>query len=359
MSSSTSPTVVEVDEDADEEEVEAIRVIRITIMMGTTTLATKNPVGVVEELKEEVATAAASRGDGDRQQRPIPPGVCENCKCRHGDATCNNCGESGHGWRCCKHNYKGNRQNSASGPSGNGNQSTFGSFVGLIRSSKSVDEVSIPLPSQATYHKLKIDHLAAAIAGVVWIIDSGATIHVSGDRNLFKNLRHSHAKVETADGSILPIKCMGDCMIQLPGGSDLTLTQVLFVPGIKVNLISVAAFGDKGIGCYFPAGRPAYLYKGQHVAFTDNVKQQYLLRTEASKAMGLREVKGPAQIQWEEDSHHTFKMAKETTNIEIWHRRFAHLGYRNVLSNVKKVIGMEVKGPIPEEACEPCLKVKQ
>lgn len=219
--------------------------------------------------------------------------------------------------------------------------------------------MSIPLPSQATYHKLKIDHLAAAIAGVVWIIDSGATIHVSGDRNLFKNLRHSHAKVETADGSILPIKCMGDCMIQLPGGSDLTLTQVLFVPGIKVNLISVAAFGDKGIGCYFPAGRPAYLYKGQHVAFTDNVKQQYLLRTETSKAMGLREVKGPAQIQWEEDSHHTFKMAKETTNIEIWHRRFAHLGYRNVLSNVKKVIGMEVKGPIPEEACEPCLKVKQ
>ena len=37
----------------------------------------------------------------------------------------------------------------------------------MIRSSKRVDEVSIPLSSQASYHKLKIDYLAIAIANVV------------------------------------------------------------------------------------------------------------------------------------------------------------------------------------------------
>lgn len=71
----------------------------------------------------------------------------------------------------------------------------------------------------------------------------------------------------------------------------------------------------------FPPGRPAYLdYKGQHVAFADNVKQQYLLRFEISKAKGLREIKEQEDShQEQEDSHHTFKVAKETTDIEIWH----------------------------------------
>lgn len=231
----------------------------------------------------------------------------------------------------------------------------------MIRDHQHVDEVFISPPPQFAYHKLKIDHLAAAIAGVVWIIDSGATIHVSGDRKLFKSLRPGHSKLETANGTVLPIKGIGDCLIQLPGGGDLKLTQVLHVPGVKVNLINVVALGDKGSGCYFPPGRPAYLdYDGQHVAFADNVKQQYLLRFESSKAIGLREAKEPAQakIQWEEDSQHTFKVAKKTIDIEIWHRRFVHLGYRNVLSNAKKVVGMEVTGPVPEEACEPCLKAK-
>lgn len=61
----------------------------------------------------------------------------------------------------------------------------------------------------------------------------------------------------------------------------------------------------------------------------------------------------------EEDPHHTFKVAKKSTDIQIWHRRFVHLGYRNVLSNSKKFIGMEVNGPVLEEACELCLKAKQ
>ena len=52
--------------------------------------------------------------------------------------------------------------------------------------------------------------------------------------------------------------------------------------------------------------------------------------------------------------------SKATTDIDIWHRRFAHLSYRNVFTNASKVKGMEgVKGSIPEKICEPCMKGRQ
>lgn len=55
---STSPAVVEVNEGEDEEEVEVKEAIRTTIMKGITALATKKPVGDMEDL-EEVGVVAA------------------------------------------------------------------------------------------------------------------------------------------------------------------------------------------------------------------------------------------------------------------------------------------------------------
>jgi len=81
----------------------------------------------------------------------------------------------------------------------------------------------ISLSSQSSYYKLKIDYLVVAIASVVWIIDSRTTIYVFENRNLFKNVRHNYAKVETINNTILLIKEMSNYLIYLFKDSNLIL----------------------------------------------------------------------------------------------------------------------------------------
>ena len=79
--------------------------------------------------------------------------------------------------------------------------------------------------------KTTIGTLNAAIKGTVWIVDSGATVHGSGDKRLFRSMRSTTSSVQVANGDTINIGSMGDISINLPGGSTLTLTNVLYVSG--------------------------------------------------------------------------------------------------------------------------------
>ena len=217
--------------------------------------------------------------------------------------------------------------------------------VGRLSISGAMSPSHFVSPIQTT-----INRLTASIEGAVWILDSGATKHVSGNRSLFTNFNPENSQsVQTASGEILPIGGTGDVVISLSNQSTLTLTDVLYVPGLTVNLVSTPRLWHKGIAVGFPPGKPAILeYGSQFIAHADNVEDQFLLRNEDVLAMHSN------------DAPPCFKVSKKTTDIEIWHRRLVYLGYRNVVANAKKVAGMEgVHGPFPEELCEPCLKGKQ
>lgn len=77
-----------------------------------------------------------------------------------------------------------------------------------------------------------------------WIIDSGASNHVSGDVKLMTNLR----KVKGKSIVILPnrfvkvVQYIGDVILN----SKVTLTVVLFVPGFKFNHIFVHRLVQSG-----------------------------------------------------------------------------------------------------------------
>ena len=132
---------------------------------------------------------------------------------------------------------------------------------------------------------------------------------------MFRNTRKTSSAVEVADGNILQINTMGEIVIQLPRRSKLTLTNVLYVPGLKVNLISTAVLREKNIGFHSPASKTPYFeYYGQHVGYVDVVRRQYLLRTEVQKAMNLRD---EGQLISKVLCGQAFKMTKKTTDIEI------------------------------------------
>ncbi|XP_010501984.1 PREDICTED: uncharacterized protein LOC104779327 [Camelina sativa] len=90
-----------------------------------------------------------------------------------------------------------------------------------------------------------------------WIVDSSATHHLTSDLNnlALHQPYTSGEEVTIADGSGLPITRIGSAILPTPTGS-LTLKDVLYVPDVQKNLISVYRMcNTNGVSVHF---FPAY-----------------------------------------------------------------------------------------------------
>ena len=89
-----------------------------------------------------------------------------------------------------------------------------------------------------------------------WIIDSGASRHIIGFKDKFETFsNYESEKVTIGDNSSHPIKGIGTCSIQLNSEITLQLKNVLYVPGIKRNLVSIFGLVDQGYIIAFQGDR--------------------------------------------------------------------------------------------------------
>ena len=124
--------------------------------------------------------------------------------------TCWNCGEKGHFQTNCTKPKK--KQNQKFGDDNDSVNSTEDVGDALILS------VNSPVES--------------------WILDSGASFHSSPSKELFQNFKSQNfEKVYLAENKALRIEGKGDVCIKTTSGSQWTLEDVRYIPGIKKNLI--------------------------------------------------------------------------------------------------------------------------
>nr|KYP66186.1 Retrovirus-related Pol polyprotein from transposon TNT 1-94 [Cajanus cajan] len=84
-----------------------------------------------------------------------------------------------------------------------------------------------------------------------WIIDSGCTNHMTYDRELFKELNKTDiSKVQMGNGEHLAVKGKGTLAIKSHSGFKL-ISDVLYVPDINQNLLSVSQLLGKGYKVLF------------------------------------------------------------------------------------------------------------
>jgi len=84
-----------------------------------------------------------------------------------------------------------------------------------------------------------------------WLIDSGYPNHMTNDENLFKQLdKSSVSNVRIGNGEYIPIKRKGTVAIDGNSGIKL-ISDVLFVPEIDQNLLSVGQLLEKGYSVVF------------------------------------------------------------------------------------------------------------
>jgi hypothetical protein len=105
-------------------------------------------------------------------------------------------------------------------------------------------------------HKAKDEEfvLVSTLMGTItqrsdtWLIDSGASKHMTRLINSLSNLieNDSSLQVELGDESKHAIKGVGEASLQLDLGNPIAIKDVLFVQGLKKNLLSISALEDKG-----------------------------------------------------------------------------------------------------------------
>ena len=90
-----------------------------------------------------------------------------------------------------------------------------------------------------------------------WLIDSGDSKHMMGLKESFVKLseHESPHKVKLRDDYKHPIKGSGESSYKLDSGKSLKMKDVLVVPGLKKNLLSISALDTKGMRVAFIDGQ--------------------------------------------------------------------------------------------------------
>jgi hypothetical protein len=189
-----------------------------------------------------------------------------------------------------------------------------------------------------------------------FVVDSGASQHMIANKELLQEPRGKHSIVYVANGNKLHSNCTGRVLL----ASNINLNNVLHVPDLSSNLLSVSQITDKGYTVVFTK---------DHCKVFDDIKftgNQVLI---ASKDNGLYRYKAQVRHILEEEHSNLLQTRQETANahtvsaipMDIWHKRLGHLsesGMR-ILGDGKNCMNLSFqKEDTINGSCVPCLTGK-
>ncbi|MCO5548434.1 hypothetical protein L7F22_001890 [Adiantum nelumboides] len=181
---------------------------------------------------------------------------------------------------------------------------------------------------------------------MIWYFDSGASRHITSRKDLFSSLDAAPAgkKVTCANNASYPIKGVGKILITISNGSDLCLPDVLYVPGIKKNLLSVSSLAKNGLRVIFEDDR----------CIVRDRENGYSLITTGSLENGLF-VLDRYEKQIQACIAETKTQAMQ--DAELWHARFGHVAYGSLmtLQRHNMVHDLSLLEMPPRHVCEGCV----
>ena len=195
---------------------------------------------------------------------------------------------------------------------------------------------------------LIVSHALAARATNNWIVDSGATCHMTNDEEQFSDFRRFDKPKQVALGDGRELEAVGQgtvyLTVNLPKGKTCQrkLHDVLYVPRLSYSLLSVSKVTDAGKTTEFDDVHCRIIGDGRKVlAMATKVGSLYYL--------DYQKISRGQQINAAE----TKPESKEC----VWHRRFGHLGVRNLqkLARDNMVNSFDFDASSDLMFCEPCV----
>ena len=122
------------------------------------------------------------------------------------------------------------------------------------------------------------------LGGDQWIMDSGATLHYIGNKSLLRNYKPSIDTLTVATGKRAKIEGYGDIIFYSTvvwngkkTTSMINISNVQYVPGIVVNLLSMSQLDNKGLDTISGKGTWTYLHNGTPVLQAKKESGMWLL----------------------------------------------------------------------------------
>ncbi|KAL4353109.1 hypothetical protein GQ457_06G015700 [Hibiscus cannabinus] len=201
------------------------------------------------------------------------------------DVKCNRCGQLGHVEKICKSSQQQGEANAAQNP-----QDDEHIFVASCFTTSSSTES--------------------------WLIDSGCTNHMSYDRGIFKEL-HQTVVSRVKIGNEAYINVEGKRTVAIEGHTGLKfISDVLYVPEINQNLLSVAQLLEKGYKVLFEDKKCIIKDAKNKDVFNIHMKDK-------SFALDF--------MQEEQADVH-----KEESHTMLWHKRLGHFHHAAIFFMQKK-----------------------
>ena len=169
-----------------------------------------------------------------------------------------------------------------------------------------------------------------------WIVDSGATSHMTSNRNVFADLKMHEGYVTVADGRKLMISGIGTVELKLGASKEIesvTLRDVLCVPGLGVNLISVRKLAEKKMSVRFDYNFAYIRFKSDEGKFAELKNGHYRV--------------GGEEICMQADEDEKFLC------VHQWHVRLAHRNLADIKTMQRQ--GLKILPCECTDDCEPCM----
>ena len=156
--------------------------------------------------------------------------------------------------------------------------------------------------------------LFSALSGSVtlgedtWLIDSASSKHMTGQKKTLSKLKEKNSpqKVSLGDDYQYPIKGIDEASYKVDSGNPSKMKEVLYVPSLKKNLLSIATL-DK---------------KGYRVAFIDGQVLMWPNKKSIEDAIVIGEEGGLYKLK----GHSETTLVHESIDpSELWHRRLSHI----------------------------------
>jgi hypothetical protein len=166
-------------------------------------------------------------------------------------------------------------------------------------------------------------------------------------------LQRGERTIKVANGVQANVEAIGDLSLELNNGFILRLKEVLYVPSLRRNLISVSKLDDDRIDCHFGNGKCKILVNNECVGLTFRQDKLYLLSLDENANNVCDE-----NINDSTFVNVTKKRKRiDDASLKLWHCRLGHISRGRMERLIKESILPHLEFSDLEQ-CVDCIKGK-